>query len=388
MSGASPKPRTGPWLAVTLVALAAFVVITTEFLPIGLLAMIAAELRVTAGTAGLLVALPGAVAALTAPIITVLAARVDRRHLLVGLLGAVVLSNACVACAPSFALVILSRLLFGVGVGGFWTFAVAVGRRSVPEASGSRATALIVSGVSIGAVAGLPVGTVLGSMAGWRFAFGSASLLAALVAAALFFALPDLPSSETVRFKQLIRLFTLPVLATGYVASALTAAGHFAAYTYLQPLLFQAAHLKYAGFSWTLAAFGGAGAIGSFVAERAAINELRRTFIHVCLLLGSVIILAGALGSHIAAVIAAVVIWGAAFGAVPVCTQLWTYRAVPAQFESASALGMTVFQSAVAVGSFGGGFLVDHAGIQSAFLFGGCLSIACAFFLLLRTHDH
>jgi len=382
MSGPLERKATRPWLGVATVALGAFVVITTEFLPIGLLGLIASDLRVSAGVAGLLVAMPGAVAAVAAPLFTVLAGKVDRKLLLLVFLACVGLSNAGVAFASGLVTVLLSRILFGIGVGGFWTFAVAIGRRLVPEASGSRATAFILAGVSIGAVAGVPIGTTLGSWAGWRFAFGSMFVLTTLVAAGLWLTLPYLPNQESVSTKRLFGLLKLPGLRIGLVASALTAAGHFAAYTYLQPLLIRSAHLTYSNLSWTLAAYGVAGALGTFVAERAAAYDLRRTFAVVSVSLGTAILLAEAFRAHTVAEVAVVVLWGAAFGALPVCTQIWTYQAAPAQFEAASALGMTVFQSAVAAGSLGGGLLVDHAGIPSAFLFGGCLSLACALLLM------
>jgi len=378
MSGPLKRKATRPWLGVAAVALGAFVVITTEFLPIGLLGLIASDLRVSAGVAGLLVAVPGAVAAVAAPLFTVLAGKVDRKLLLLVFLACVGLSNAGVAFASGLVTVLLSRILFGIGVGGFWTFAITIGRRLVPEASGSRATAFILAGVSIGAVAGVPIGTTLGSLAGWRFAFGSICVLTALVAAGLWLTLPSLPNQESVSTKRLLKL---PVLRIGLIASALTAAGHFAAYTYLQPLLIRSAHLTYSNLSWTLAAYGVAGALGTFAAERAAAYDLRRTFVAVSVSLGISILLVEAFRAHPVAEVAVVVLWGAAFGALPVCTQIWTYQAAPAQFEAASALGMTVFQSAAA-GSFGGGLLVDHAGIPSAFLFGGCLSLACALLLM------
>ena len=97
MSGSLKRKATRPWLGVATVALGAFVVITTEFLPIGLLGLIASDLRVSAGVAGLLVAMPGAVAAVAAPLFTVLAGKVDRKLLLLVFLACVGLSNAVAA---------------------------------------------------------------------------------------------------------------------------------------------------------------------------------------------------------------------------------------------------------------------------------------------------
>ena len=169
----------------------------------------------------------------------------------------------------------------------------------------------------------------------------------------------------------------------GFLASALTAAGHFAAYTYLQPYLFRIVHLAPSATTWVLAASGSAGIVGTFAGERAASLNLRWTFFGTAILLGSAIIMAAVLNGNCVTAIAAVVIWGAAFGAVPVCTQIWTYRSAPERFEPASAMGIAIFQIALAAGSFGGGAVVDHAGVLPAFLLGGALSLSSGLLLLL-----
>ena len=376
-------PGLRQWLAVASVATAAFVVITTEFLPIGLLGTIAADVHVSVGTAGLMVATPGVVAAIAAPALTLLTNKIDRRLLLISFAALVMVSNLIVALSSSFAVILAGRVLLGICVGGFWTFAVAVGRRLVPESYGSRATAIILAGVSIGTVVGLPIGTALGALAGWRFAFGCVAGFAGLTIVGQCLLLSSLPTREITSLGLLAGLLKIPAIRVGFLASALTAAGHFAAYTYLQPFLARIVHLTPSGITWTLAAYGAAGIVGTFAGERAASRSLRWTFFSIALLLGCAIIMAALFSGNREGSIAAVVIWGTAFGAVPVCTQIWTYRSSPEQFEPASALGITVFQIALAAGSFGGGAVVDHAGILQAFLLGGTLSLGCGLVLLL-----
>lgn len=371
-----------PWLAVASVALGTFVVVTTEFLPIGLLGTIAADLHVSVGTAGLMVAIPGVVAALAAPAITVLAKTIDRRLLLIGCAALVMLSNVIVALAPGFATILVARVLLGISVGGFWTFAVAAGRRLVPEVHGGRATALILAGISIGTVVGVPIGTALGALAGWRFAFGSVAALAGLTVLGQVLLLSSLPSRHVVSFGSLLGVFTVPATTTGFLATALVAAGHFTAYTYLEPFLSRIVHLTPSGISGTLAAYGAAGVVGNFAGERATASDLRRSFIGIALLLGLAVLMAAASGAHATGAVLAVVLWGAAFGAVPVCAQIWTYRSAPERFETGSAMMVTVFQIALAAGSLGGGAVVDRAGIVPAFILGGVLSLGCGLLVL------
>jgi len=380
-NGTRTSSRFRAWLAVLSIAMAAFVVITTEFLPVGLLATIAADTHVSVGTAGLMIALPGLIAAIAAPAAAMFANNHDRKHLLIGFAALVMVSNVLVALSSSFGMILLARSLLGVSVGGFWTFAVAAARKFVPEASGARATTMVISAVSIGTVVGVPVSTALGTLYGWRFAFVSVAALAALTALAQFLLLSPLPSPEPVSLHSMMRLFKIPPMRFGFIASALTASGHFAAYTYLQPLLSERFGLSPTRVIWVLVAYGVAGIFGTFIAEHTTSRDLRRTFIGVALVMGLAIAIA-ACGVRPSVGMCAVVLWGAAFGAVPICTQIWTFRSAPERFEPASAMGMTVFQIALSVGSLCGGRLFNYGGIVPAYSFAAILSLSCAALLL------
>jgi predicted MFS family arabinose efflux permease len=348
--------------------------VTTEFLPIGLLTPIASDLHVSEGTTGLMVTVPGIVAAIAAPAVTIAAKNTDRRLLLIALATLIALSNAIVALSPSLVSVLAGRVLLGLSVGGFWTFAAAVGRRLVPEPDGGRATAMILAGISVGTVVGVPIGTMIGALAGWRFAFGCVAVLALIAVLGQMYLLPSLPSRHAVTFRDLCALLRVPRAAIGFAASALIAGGHFAAYTYLEPFLTQISGFTRPGLSWGLAAYGITGVLGNFIGERATAKNVTKAFLSVGVVLGTAILLAVAFGTNVVAVTAGIVLWGAAFGAVPVCVQIWTYQAAPKQFETGSALMVFVFQVALASGAFAGGELVDRIGLRSAFGLGAVLS--------------
>src|SRR5476649_191359 len=179
---ASPEAPTGSaWLAVASVALGAFALVTTEFLPVGLLPSIAAELHVTEGVAGMMVTIPGLVATVAALAVPLAAGKSDRRYVIIGLMALLAISNGIVALSSSFALTLFGRALLGIGVGGFWAIGGALGNRLVPAASAARATAIIFAGISLGTVAGVPAGALIGELAGWRMAFGVAGAVAVLV---------------------------------------------------------------------------------------------------------------------------------------------------------------------------------------------------------------
>ncbi len=144
------------WIGVASIAAGTFLLVTSEFLPIGLLSPLASSLHVSGGTAGLAVTAPAFVAAIAAPVLAVLARNIDRRTVVIACTAALVLSNLIAFLAPSFAVFLIARLMLGLGIGGLWTFAVAVGRRLVPESAGARATSIISLGISGGTVFGMP----------------------------------------------------------------------------------------------------------------------------------------------------------------------------------------------------------------------------------------
>jgi predicted MFS family arabinose efflux permease len=142
-----------------------------------------------------MVTVPGLVAAAAAPAAASFARGVDRRILLLVLSALIVGADLIVANATSFRMALAGRTLLGLCVGGFWAFAVAAGRRLVPDAAGDRATAIVLAGISAGTVLGVPLATAIGNAAGWRNAFRLVALLALAIGAAQLFLLPRLPGS-------------------------------------------------------------------------------------------------------------------------------------------------------------------------------------------------
>src|SRR5690606_12662777 len=120
------------WGSVVTLSFGIAMLVASEFLPASVLPALAADVGVTEGTAGLAVAATAVAGAFTAPSIAVLLPRADRRRVLLGLLAAAVVSNLAVAVAPSFAVVLVGRLLLGVAIAGFWSLAFGAGVHAAP----------------------------------------------------------------------------------------------------------------------------------------------------------------------------------------------------------------------------------------------------------------
>jgi predicted MFS family arabinose efflux permease len=364
------------WVAVVTISLGTFLLVTAEQLPVGLLTPVGADLRVTDGVAGLMVTVPGIVAAVSALLVPVLVGRLDRRVLLGALMALMTLANALSALAPTYPVLLGSRVLVGVAIGGFWAVAGGLATRLVPEADVPRATALIFGGVAAANVLGVPIGTLLGEFAGWRVAFGALGALAAVVLVALFALLPPLVADRPLRPGVLLAQLRNRGVAAGILVTLLVVTGHFAAYTFVSPVLQERAGIPVALVGPLLLGFGAAGIIGNFVAGAAVARRLHRTVLGIVLALALVLALHALLDAGTTGGIALLLLWGLAYGGVSVSLQSWMIAAAPRAVEAATALWVAVFNLAIGLGALVGGLVVDRTALV------GVLWLAAALFLL------
>nr|WP_326811702.1 MFS transporter [Streptomyces scopuliridis] len=227
MEQTTQQPRDGRALPPSVLALAAatFCVVTTEMLPVGLLTSLGEGLRTSDGTTGFTLTLPGVVAALSAPLLPVAVRRADRRTVLCALLVLLAAANLLSALAPAFGVLLVARALVGVCIGGVWAVAAGLAVRLVRQESAGRATAVIFSGIAVASVLGVPAGTLMGGVVGWRWAFAAMTLLALAVAALLAVLLPPLPAGEAVRVREVFGLVRTPAVRTGLLVVALLVTG-------------------------------------------------------------------------------------------------------------------------------------------------------------------
>ena len=385
---AHPPTSLKAWLAVFSVALGAFVVVTCEFLPIGLLTHIASGLHVTDGVAGLMVTIPGLVAAVAAPVMTIAAGHLDRRKVVLGLMTLLIVSNLISALAPTFAVMLAGRILFGICLGGFWTIAVTLGSRLVPPPSMTRATTLITSGISIATVLGVPVGTVIANLAGWRVSFLAVGGVALLAGLAQLLAFPPLPPPPAPGLSQLTHLLRHKDARLGLGTIAFVIAGHFAAYTYVAPFLQENPAISPGFLSGLLLAYGVAGIAGNFLGGAGVARNLRATVTGVVILMAVAILLLPLARLHREEAALLLVVWGLAFGAMPIALQLWVFKAAPEALEGGAALLVSTFQVFIAFGSVVGGRVVDTWGTSAVMWGGGAVALAGLWLIALSRHPH
>ncbi|MCY0928137.1 MFS transporter [Streptomyces sp. H27-H1] len=356
-------------------ALGIFCLITSELLPVGLLTSVGADLGVSDGTAGLMVTVPGLVAGFCAPLVTVGAGRIDRRWVLVVLIALMAAANLVAALAPGFGVLLAARLLVGVSVGGFWAIAGGLAVRLVPAHHVGRATALVFGGVPTASVLGVPAGTLLGELGGWRFAFAAVGGLGALTLAALLLLLPPLPPTRTITFGQLPALLRRnPAVRVGVAVTFLVVTGQFAAYTFVRPILQEVSGVDAGYVSTLLLGYGIAGVAGNFLAGA---RDPYRTLLTVGAALAVILALIATVPGGVAGTVL-LLAWGLVFGGVSVSLQSWMIKAAPDDAEAASSLMVAMFNLAIAAGALSGGLAVDGISVPAAPLAGAALMALAA----------
>ncbi|MFV2143517.1 MFS transporter [Isoptericola sp. G70] len=378
----TPTPTTtarATWTPVLTLTFGIAMLVSSEFLPAGVLPGLAADLGITEGTAGLAVAATAVAGFLTAPTIAVVLPRTDRRTVLVALLAIGAVANLIVAVAPVFAVLLVGRLLLGVAVAGYWAFAFAAGIRAVPGRAATVSTTLAL-GVSVATIAGVPLGSLLGDQLGWRVVFGLAAALTAVSAAGVWFAMPSVPAQPGAGLAMLRQALTHRRLMLGITFLFVAVLGNFAAYPFIRLAIerVDVAMVALLLLLWGLGGLAGNLAAGSLSRRLRLATTLGPALFGVALAA-----LAGA--SSLWVVVPAVVLWGFGMNMVPVATQLWVTTAEPRRTESALALQVTAFQAAITLGSVLGGRLLDGAGLTPVLLTGAVLAlVGAAGFATLR----
>jgi predicted MFS family arabinose efflux permease len=372
------KPSTRAWLAVLSLSLGAFVLVTSEFLPVGLLPRVTSSLGVSLGLGGLMVLVPALSAAISAWALYAGARSIDRR-LLVAVFGSlVVLSNVAAAIAPDFTVLIVARVFLGMAIGGFWSVVPPIGPRLVGPGLGSKATTFIVSGVSVGTVIGLPAGQFLGNAVGWRWTFAIAAIVSAVAIAAEMTLLPSVRAASRTRVRELVDVLKLPLTRNGLIVTLIVFTGQFAASTYVTPFLLDRGRIGTGAVSILLVGYGAAGILGTIIGGMLIARNRMWTWVGAAFGAGSALIVMACLGQDQIAVGVMLIVWGLIWGAVPVSSQVWFLSTAGDHQEPASSVGVTTMQIAIAGGAALGGILVDSAGLTTVFAVAGSIAVAAA----------
>jgi DHA1 family purine ribonucleoside efflux pump-like MFS transporter len=361
------------WLGVLAIAFGAFAMVFAELLPVGLLSGISRDLQVQEGTAGMIVSITALLAFIAAPATALVAGRMDRRLVLIGLTLLTIVSSVISALAPNFIVLFAARVVLGVGLGGFWAVAVPAAARLVPADKAHVSSTAVMSGISIAAVLAVPAGSMIGGYFDWRVAFIVATVIPVIVLVLQMIYLPKIVMDDHVAISDLTGVLKSPRNAAALVVLACAVAGQYAGYTYIAPYLSQVTQIETKLLSTLLFVYGLFSIGGNFLGGGLAARSRHGTVLgNMTVFLLSLLALS-AFGANLWIASISLLVWAVVWGVVPVSTQLWIFGGAKDKPEALGAVVVAVFQAAISLGSFVGGLAINSVSVHSAMWLGAII---------------
>ncbi|MBQ1765217.1 MAG: MFS transporter [Aquincola sp.] len=364
-------------LALLALTLSAFAIGTTEFVIVGLLPTVAADLGVSLPSAGLLVSLYALGVAVGAPVLTALTGRLPRKQLLLGLMALFTAGNLLAWQAPGYGTLVAARVLTGLAHGVFFSIGSTIATGLVAKDKAASAIALMFTGLTVALVTGVPLGTFIGQHFGWRETFLAVAGLGALAFVGSAVLVPrHIAHTPPASLAQQARVLAEPRLLLVYAKTAIGYGGSFIPFTFLAPILNEVSGFSAGAVAWVMLVYGVSVAVGNLWGGRLAdrwgpIPALKLIFA----LLAAVLFVFSFTAHQPWLAVLTVLAWGAvAFGNVP-GLQLYVVRQaerqVPQAVDVASGLNIAAFNLGIAGAAWAGGLIVEHLGLMHTPWIGG-----------------
>ncbi|WP_428827453.1 MFS transporter [Azonexus sp. IMCC34842] len=355
--------------ALLALTLAAFAIGTTEFVIVGLIPSIAADLGITLPSAGLLVSLYALSVAVSAPLLTALTGKVPRKPLLLGLMALFTVGNLIAWQAPGYGTLITARVLTGLAHGVFFSVGSIIATGLVPREKAASAIATMFSGMTVAFVTSIPLGTFIGQRFGWPATFLAVSAFGLLALLGAWAFVPkSIAHTPPAPLPRQMRVLLQPRLLLVFAMTAVGYGGSLIAFTFLAPILQDIAGFTPEMVGVVLLAYGVSVAVGNVwggrLADRqGAVSALKTIF----LLLAAVLLVLTFTAAHKWLVVLTVLAWGAvAFGNVPALQAYVVQQAekvAPDAVDVAAGFNIAAFNIGVAGGSWAGSLVVGQLGL-------------------------
>jgi DHA1 family inner membrane transport protein len=356
-------------IALLALTLSAFAIGTTEFVIVGLLPTVAADLHITLPSAGLLISLYALGVAIGAPVLTALTGRVPRKALLLGLMALFTLGNLLAWKAPGYESLIAARILTGLAHGVFFSIGSTIATGLVPKEKAASAIAIMFTGLTVALVTGVPLGTFIGQHFGWRETFLAVSGLGviALIGSAIFVP-SNIRHTPPASLLQQVKVLGEPRLLLVYAKTAIGYGGSFIPFTFLAPILTDISGFSEGAVGGVMLVYGVSVAAGNIWGGKLADRMGPIPALKIIFGLLAVVLLALSFTAHYKwLALVTVLAWGAvAFGNVPglqVYVVRQAERYTPNAVDVASGLNIAAFNVGIAFAAWAGGLVVTHLGL-------------------------
>lgn len=348
-----------------ILAVSAFLIVTTEFLIVGLLPALSRDLGLSISAAGQLVTLFAFTVMVAGPPLTAALAHFDRRRLFVGILVLFAVANALAAVAPNLWVLGVARFLPALALPVFWGTASETAASMAGPGRSGQAIARVYLGISAALLLGIPLGTLAANAIGWRGAFWVLAALSLLMALAMLAWMPSVARTPRLDFASQARIYREPYFLGNVVLSVVVFTAMFTAYTYLADILERLAGVAPEQVGWWLMGFGAIGLVGNWLGGRVVGRApLKATALFLVLLALGMAAIAPLAGWPLA-LCAALALWGVANTALyPIC-QVRVMGSVSHSQALAGTTNVSAANAGIGLGAVIGGLVIPALGVES-----------------------
>lgn len=361
----APAHDAAPIAAIASLAFAAFVIVTTEFLMVGLLPALAKDLGITIAVAGQLVTLFAVTVMLSGPFLTAGLGHLERKRLFMAILLLFAGANALAAVAPNWPVLAIARVIPAMALPVFWGTASETAAELAGPGHAGRAISTVYLGISAAMLLGIPLGTLEAEALGWRRALGTLALLSLAAAGLLARYMPTVHRPQRLKLGQQAQILRDRHFLAHVGLSVLIYTAMFTAYTYLAETLQRIGGIAPAQVGWWLMGFGTVGLMGNWLGGRWTSSHPLATTAACCGVLALGMVMSVGLAPSPVGLALALTLWGVANTALYPSCQIRVMQAASHAQALAGTMNVSAANAGIALGAMLGGWCISNWGLIS-----------------------
>ncbi|HHW35707.1 MAG TPA: MFS transporter [Bacillales bacterium] len=366
-----------------------FVLGTSEFVMVGLLSEVAADMKIAISAAGSLVTAFALSFAIGTPVFTALFSRFSKYPLILALIGVFIVGNMVTAISGSYGLLLVSRVITAVVTGVLIALAMAVASETMPIDKRGPVISIIFTGFTVASVLGVPLGTFIGQWGGWHMSYWFTTLLGIVSLITSFAIIPRGLKGARSSLKRQLSLFAYPRIVLAFFIPALSIAATYSVYTYLAPLLQDVLFVPTRYISLVFLLYGVVSIFSTLIGGKLAagdgMGKIRYVFLAQAVILASLYFTSGSLAGGLVSISFMALVVYLMNSTMQLYFIDWADRHVPEARDLASSLTSVSVNFGIAMGSALGGFVTTNMELVNLSWIGGIVAVLAAA-LALITH--